>query len=256
MTITLHKCSVLKEILLGMLLAVCLSIVTAEVVAQEPTKDRRLKNEAEVAAINTTGNTEVLTLSLRNALTYDFSRNLSGQWNLFALYGEQDHEKQAERYSTDLRGDYMFDSRKYAYLLGGWLRDEFAGYENRYSAGPGFGYKLLGGPKHLLIAELGASLTREEYVTRDSSDFIESRLFGSYEYAFSEGSHFSQSLEYLQDLASGANYKMLSRTALTSALTKILAMRLSYEIRYQNRPVPESLEKTDTILSGSLIINY
>jgi putative salt-induced outer membrane protein YdiY len=246
----------LKRFLKTSVLAACLAGVAPGIAAPETATPKRLQGATEVAVINTTGNTEVLTLSLQNVLTYAFSPRLSGRWDLFALYGEQDQAKNAERYSTDLRGDYTLDARRYTYLLGGWLRDEFAGFRNRYYIGPGVGHKFIDDQKHLLAGEFGVNLTQEEYVTRDVAEFLETRLYGRYAYTFGEGQQFLQSLEYLQDIDTGANYKVLSKTALTSALTKVLALRIAYEIRYQNRPVPESLSKTDTIFSGSLVVKY
>jgi len=248
--------SVKKVLLIITLLGACLSEVSQEAEAQDALEPKRLKNQAEVSAVSTIGNTDILTLSFRNVLTYDFSRNSTVRWDLYVLYGEQDKIKSAERYSTDLRGDHKLSARYYAYLLGGWLRDEFAGYRNRYYTGPGIGRSLIDDHNHLFVVELGANLTREEYVTGVASDFLESRLFGGYEYAFSEGNQFMQSLEYLHDLKNSSNYKVLSKTSLTSALTEILAMRFTYEIRYQNRPLPDSLEKTDTTFSGSLVWTY
>ena len=251
-----HNAIGLKRFLRISALAVCLSGVGPGVAAQETSAAKRLSNATEVGVINTTGNTEVLTFSFQNTLAYAFSPRLSGRWDLFVLYGEQDKEQNAERYSTDLRGDYRLDARRYTYLLGGWLRDEFAGFLNRYYIGPGLGHKFLDDQTHLLAGELGLNLTQEEYVTREKEKFLETRLYGRYAYTFGEGKQFLQSLEYLQDIETGANYKVLSKTALTSALTKILALRIAYEIRYQNRPVSESLSKTDTTFSGSLVVNY
>jgi putative salt-induced outer membrane protein YdiY len=216
------------DALVAVTLIICLLSAIPGAFAQGTLETRRFKDEAEIAAINTTGNTDVLTLSLKNTLTYDFSNAVTGRWNLLALYGEQSGEKNAGRYSTDLRGDYSLNPRRYLYLLGGWLRDEFAGFSNRYSVGPGIGHKFLVGSKHFMSAELGANLTREEYVIQEAENFIEARIYGEYEYIISERNKLSQSLEYLHDLKDSTNFKILSMSTVTSALTDILAIRIAY----------------------------
>jgi putative salt-induced outer membrane protein YdiY len=52
------------------------------------------------------------------------------------------------------------------------------------------------------------------------------------------------------------NYKVNSETALISALSGYLSLKASYVIKYNNKPVPETLEETDTILSVALVVNF
>ncbi len=238
------------------MLVVCVLFSGDRAMAQDMPEARKVRDQAEFAAVNTTGNTDVFTLSFKNNLEYDFSDTYTGTWNLAALYGEQDDEKNAERYSSDLRLDCHVTVRTYLYLLGGWLRDEFAGFENRYHVGPGIGRKFIDGPTHSLRAEIGANWAREDYVVQDTEDFLEGRGFGHYAYAIAEGNKFTQSIEYLHDFKDNDNFKILTVTAVTSALTKALAIKIAYEVRYQNRPVPDDLKKTDTIFSASLVVSY
>jgi len=44
--------------------------------------------------------------------------------------------------------------------------------------------------------------------------------------------------------------------AVISALTDILSLKLGYEVRYQNRPVPAELEKTDTLFGAAIVVTY
>jgi putative salt-induced outer membrane protein YdiY len=62
-------------------------------------------------------------------MKYKFSDNWMGSWVVGAIYNEASGVKEAERYFTDLRADYSITDRWYAYGLGSWLRDEFAGFD-------------------------------------------------------------------------------------------------------------------------------
>jgi putative salt-induced outer membrane protein len=228
----------------------------SQALAQEGQASKRLRNQAEFAAVATSGNSDMRTLSFKNRLEYDFSDRVMGTWDLSALYGRQDGQKNAERYTTDLRADYSLDGPVYLFVMGGWLQDEFAGFNNRYYIGPGVGRSFMDGPYHYLKGEVGLNWAREEYVGADSEDFLEGRGFGLYEYAFSDRSRFLQSLEYLQDFNDTDNFKIISHTAVTAALTRLIAIRIGYEIRYQNRPITSDIKETDTILSASLVFNY
>jgi putative salt-induced outer membrane protein len=236
-------------------LSLALFVVFA-VVVEAHSEEKRWSDEAELSFVDTGGNTDVVTFSAKNHLKYKFTDKLTGSWALGALYGESDGEKNAERYFTELRTDYMFTERLYTFGIGGWLQDEFAGFDARYYVGPGIGFKFLTGPKHLLVGEMGANYAREEYTDGTEKDFIEGRGFAKYEYAFTEKNRFSQSVEFLYDFDDSENYKVNSVTALISALNSYLSLKASYEVKYNNQPVPETLDKTDTILGITLVVSF
>ena len=244
----------MKKIELIVLLFLVLGIVTGAW-AEEKAEEKRWGDQAELSYVETGGNTDVRTLSAKNHLKYKFTDKLEGGWEIGALYGETDGEATAERYFTELRLDYAFTKRFYGYGIGGWLRDTFAGFDSRYYAGPGIGYKFLAGPKHFLAAEAGVNYAREEYTDETDRDFAEGRVFGKYEFAFTEKNKFSQSVELLNDFDNSDNYKVNSVTALISALNSYLSLKASYEIKYQSEPVPSTLDKTDTVLGIALVVN-
>ncbi len=218
--------------------------------------DKKWSDEAELAFVDTTGNTEITTLSAKNLLKYKFSEKLQGEWKAGALYGKTDGVKTAESYFSVLRLDYLFTNRLYSFALAGWSKDEFAGIDSRYYVGPGVGYKFLIGPKHFFLSELGLNYVHEEYTNDTDEDYLAGRAYAGYEYAFTEKNKFSQSVVYVYDFEDGDNYNVISETALISALSDYLSLKTSYVVKYNNKPVPATLEETDTILSVTLVVNF
>ena len=219
-------------------------------------EEKKWSDEAELSFVDTGGNTEVTTLSAKNLLKYRFTNKLQGAWKLGAVYGKSDGEKNAESYFTELRLDYQFTERLYYYAAAGWMQDEFAGIDSRYYLGPGAGYKFLSGPKHFLAGEAGLNYVWEEYIDGTDKDYLGGRAFAKYEYAFTEKNRFSQSVEFLYDFDDSENYNVNSETAVISALSDYLSLKASYVIKYDNQPIPETLEETDTVLAVTLVINF
>jgi putative salt-induced outer membrane protein YdiY len=122
--------------------------------------------------------------------------------------------------------------------------------------GPGIGLKMVDGPVHYLKTEVGCNWAREDYSAATTESFIEGRVFARYEYLISDTHRFSQKFEYLYDFDDPTNYKVATETAVTSGLNKFLAIKMAYEVRYQNRPVQEDIESTDTVFSGALVVSY
>jgi putative salt-induced outer membrane protein len=218
-------------------------------------QEKRWRDEAELSFVDTGGNTDVISLSAKNLLKYQFSDELEGAWKLGALYGESDSEKTAESYFTELRFDYLLTERLYTYAFGGWMQDEFAGIDSRYYFGPGVGYKFVTGPKHFLVGETGLNYVKEEYTDHTDKDYIDGRAFAKYEYAFTEKNRFSQSLEFLYDFDDSDNYRVTSETAVVSALSDYVSLKASYVIKYDNEPIPKTLKETDTTLAVTLVVN-
>lgn len=230
-------------------------VLCAGLHAQEDSA-KKWKDEAELSYVGTSGNTDVLSLSAKNKLDYQFTERLSGQWNLSVLYGETGGDKTAERYATDIRSDYSITERVYAAGLAGWLKDEFSGIDRRINLGPAVGYKFLLGPAHFLNSEAGLEYVKEDYTDNDEDSFMRGRLYGLYEFLLTEKSKFSQSLEYLHNLDDGSDYNINSITAIITSLSDTFSIKTGYEIHYDNKPVPDSIEETDTILSVALVVNF
>ena len=219
-------------------------------------EEKKWNDETELSFVDTGGNTQVTTLSAKNLLKYRFTNKLQGAWKLGAVYGKSDGEKNAESYFTELRLDCQFTERLYYYATAGWMQDEFAGIDSRYYLGPGAGYKFLSGPKHFLAGEAGLNYVWEEYIDGTDKDYLGGRAFAKYEYAFTEKNRFSQSVEFLYDFDDSENYNVNSETAVISALSDYLSLKASYVIKYDNQPVPETLEDTDTVLAVTLVVNF
>ena len=218
-------------------------------------EEKKWSDEAEFSFIDAGGNTDTTNLSFKNLLKYSFSESLEGVWKLAALYGKTDGEKTAERYSTELRANYLFSERFYGAGIAGWEKDKFAGIDARYYLGPAAGYKFLIGPKHFLLGEVGLDYVTEEYIDNTDDDFMRGRIFGQYEYAFSAKTRFKDTLEFLYNFDDSDDYNINSETSLITSLSDQLSLKTSYEIRYDHKPVPATLDNTDTVLSVTLVVN-
>lgn len=231
-------------------------VVTLAVATAGYAQDKRWADEAELSFVDTGGNTEVSTLSAKNLLKYTFSERWLGSLKLAVLRGESDGERNAENYLAEVRLDYLFTDRAYSSAIAGWSKDQFAGIDSRLYVGPAVGYKFWTGPKHLLLAEAGLYQVNEQYTDDTDEDYIEGRAFSQYEYVLTDRNKFSQSLEFLYNFEESKDWNLNSETAVISALNHHLSLKTSYVIKYDNRPVPSTLEETDTILGVTLVVSF
>jgi len=241
--------------MMGFRLFLCAFLLMTSAAAGLADESKRWQEEAELSFVDTGGNTEVTTLSAKNTLTVGINETTKGTWKFRALYGKSDGTKDAESYFTEIRLDHSYNERLYSFGYGGWFQDKFTGIDSRYYLGAGGGYKAYSGPKHFLLGEAGLTYTTEDYTDNTDNEFLGGRLFGKYEYHFSEKNRFTQSLEWLLDFSKFENWNLNSETALISSLNNWLSLKASYLIKYDNDPV-DNLKKADRVLSITLLMNF
>lgn len=236
-----------------LILALCTSVTLFA-------EERPWTNSTELSFVNTSGNTEVITLSAKDKLTYRFAPKIGTCLQLAVLYGESDGIKNSEQYSAKLNGSYLISDKFYTSAIIGWSKDEFAGIDSKIWVGPALGYKILTLTNHTLDFEAGIEYVDEKFTdppAGGSNSYCNGRALTVYRFRIRQpADEFSQSLEFNYDFGESDNYKINSITSVTTVLSDILSLRASYEINYVNSPPPTGgLDKTDTTLSISLIIN-
>ncbi len=217
---------------------------------------RKLSNTTGLSYVKANGNTDVESLSAKNNMIYKFNKNVESQWKFYSLYGENDGERNSEKYETSLKLSYLFKEKLYGSVICGWSKDVFAGISNNYYCGPLVGYKFFTGPKHTLLYEVGTDYVEIEYTDETEDDYFRGRLYGEYTYAFNDKNKFSQSVEYLDNFDESDDYEVVSETALTSSINDVLSIKTSYKLKYNNSPIPSDLDKKDTTLSVAIVIDY
>jgi putative salt-induced outer membrane protein YdiY len=236
--------------------ALTMLALTAGLSAQE----KNWTDKAELSYVQTGGNTEIMTLSARNELGITFSEKLTGSWKLGTVYGKTGDVKTAESYFTEFGLDYHFTERVYLGLIAGWLKNEFAGLDSRIYAGPAFGWTALTGPEHTLDWQVGGSYISETYFPEgtDPADYsyMAALVRGNYQWAISEQTAFTEAVELLYDFSDSENYNLTSETAIQTALSSLLSLKVGYTIKFDNAPMPDTLESSDTILSVTLVANF
>lgn len=220
--------------------------------AQTPVDSFRLA--FDLGYVNTAGNTAVTTLNFGEHLSY-----LIGRWTLthglIAIEGRSQGVETAAQYKTDLRVDRALAARLGAYALGGYERNVFAGISRRYQQGAGLTAKLLAHPHDLLDAEAGIAFVQQRSTARVDESFGAGRGALSYKHSFTETAVLQQVLELLSNLRDSKDQLLNSETSLTAPLSKRIALKSAYLIRYDNQPEP-GFKKSDRVFTTGIQILF
>jgi putative salt-induced outer membrane protein YdiY len=251
--------------------------------AQDAEEDEKpWSNVADLSLVAAGGNAEVLTWALSDKFTYGWTNqqitlqvsalktrttvrsvsNVSGNVQV-----EKATETTAEEYFTAGRFRQRIVKNVYAYTVGSWYRNELAGIRNRAGVSLGVGYLFFETDKHFLSAELGGDWTNEEQLQL-TRDWFGAQAILDYAYTFTETTTFDWDLAVLPNLEDTEDLRVNTVLALTSAISSVFALKVSYTVLFDNQPVRVlvegttpgedaffDFEKVDQRLAVSLVMN-
>ena len=215
-----------------------------------PPEEKPTKITADLAYIQTDGNTEVTTITGGERIEHKIT-NWSFQQEARAVWGETDGEETAGRYDATVRGDYLLSERISTFLMGVWRRNEFAGISRQFEEGVGVSYHALVGRPHVLDLEGGGGLLQRRTTLDTNDEFATARAALLYQYYFAEKAYFETRGSYLLGLEDSDDSQMEARLALIAPLGGSFSVKLGYDIFFRKEPLP-GLEDLDTTLSAGL----
>jgi putative salt-induced outer membrane protein YdiY len=213
-----------------------------------------VKLTLDLGFVSTSGNTEVTTFNLGEKLAYT-----TGRWTLSqmagAIYGETDGSSTAEQYDAGLRADYALGAHFTAFAGATWYRNTFAGIRSRFVEGAGLGWKAIQASRDSLRVEGALTSNQETSLARVTNTFGATRAALAYKHLFGEATTFTEMVEYVGNVEDADDYRFYSETALTAPISRQVALKAAYVIRFDNRPEP-GFKDTDRVFTTGLQIAF
>jgi putative salt-induced outer membrane protein len=226
------------------------ALVAGPLAAQDPPPPRPWEFNGDVGFVNTAGNSEVTNLNVGEKLTHIQGRFTFKQ-NFALVYGRTDGATTTSQWRTGIRGDLALSPRLAVYGLTGFDRNRFAGIERRFEEGVGIGVKLVAAERTKVEVEAGLSLTQQRSTLDVTDNFSAARSAALFQYNFRPTAYLLQTVEVLPNLEETDDLRVNTETALVAPLSRRLAVKISYVVRYDKLPEP-GFEKTDRLLTSGL----
>lgn len=214
----------------------------------------------DLGFVSVSGNTSVTTLSLgekwiRRITPWEFRQELG------AVYGKTDGTETSNLWKASLRGDYGFGRIFALYARTAFDRNKFAGVKSRFAEGLGLVAKLAATDINQLNVEGGFELTQQDNLDGTSDSFASLRAATSWKHMFSANAYFFQGIEILPNLDDSEDYRVNSETTIVAPLSSHVAMKASYQVRFDNLPSLNAagttpLRKSDRILSTGIQLTF
>jgi len=126
---------------------------------------------------STSGNTDEQKTNFNFDLTQQRNERLKFGYNGLAIYGRANGETNTDKQNANFVSEFIKSDRDSFYLNSGYLKDRFAGYDQRLNLGTGLFRYFIKGDEAGLRGSFGVDVTREEY-TDSTSDTVKWLKFG------------------------------------------------------------------------------
>ncbi len=235
-------------------LALTLSALPIALDAQaKPAKP--LEITADLGFVNTSGNTDVTTLSANYKVGIT-----TGPWKLThyfgTVYGKLKDSVNTSIWRMGVRADRLFTERFGLFGLVNYDKNRFAGIAGRWEQGAGAQWKAVAESEDKLDVELGLSAIQQQAVAAaPDRNFASARTAAIYRHNFTDKTYAQQNTEYLTNLQNGPDWRINSETSLVAPLSAGFGIKVSYVIRYQNLPDP-GFRATDRIFATGIQYTY
>lgn len=158
-----------------------------------------------------------------------------------------------ERYTADIAIDRKFSEHWSLSVIDAYYRDPFAGIDLRYALQVGARYQRQVSEKWSTEWLLGGGYEIEELIDGSDSEHSVARLDFNNEWKLKGDATFSQKLGATGNLDDTEDFRVVFHLGVTAPLTDLLALKLAYDMKYENQPVL-SAEDLDTTLLASVVL--
>jgi putative salt-induced outer membrane protein len=240
-----------------------LAMIAAPLVAQEPCPCKEtpppspppFSGKLDLAYAATSGNTSTSSLGLGVDLVYR-----TAPWTFEGTFGylhaESEHVTTAETLSGTLKGSRDLTPAFDVFVGAGYYRNTFSGIDHRVGGEGGAGYKILNQPDHLLLrTEAGIGYASEARTDADTLNYATARLGLKFVWKFSKSADFTEEAAWTEDFSDTEHWVFRNKAAVSASLTKLLSLKLSWSLVYNNQP-PPGFGKTDTVTAAAVVATF
>lgn len=214
----------------------------------------RLEASAQLGLLATTGNASAQSFGASGELISRPDPWIYAAKVAFAQTSDHD-ELRARSVTALARADRELSARWTTFGQYDYLRDVFAGVDDRQTIQGGLSYMAINARGHSLRLDGGFGYQHEGRLDAPDSDSAVFQGGPNYRWTISKTSEVAEDLKVTLPFSNSAQWKVDQSVSLTAAINSILSIKFTNIVRFVNQPVP-GFESTDTITTFALVMRY
>lgn len=224
---------------------------------EEETETDPLSVRGELSFTDTSGNSDSQNFAAALATSWE------GAFNRFYLEGDylaikDDGETTTDKFTGETRYERVLTEMLFVSLRAGYKRDKFSGYDMRAYGGPGLGIVIFKND----LAELNTTLSVLFYHDEFADPAISDEEYGGagaglgFKWQIRENTSLKETASYSVNLEETDRFFLDNTIALEVKINSALSLGVSHTVNYQNAPPTDDIEKTDTTILTTLIVDF
>lgn len=217
--------------------------------------------EGEFGGFHSTGNTESIGVTTALKLKRE-GLNWTHMLRARTDYQRQNGKTSREQFVAAYEPRWQFNDDMFVYGLAQFERDRLQGFEARYAASGGLGYKVVEDDGLSLSVKAGPAWRITEYTDGTSASRIAGLFGADFDWQIVDGLTFTQDANAVaegggevQVLVDGNNTSINLVSGLDLRISEKLRSRLSYAVDYNSNPPGDTLS-TDTLTRFSVVYGF
>ena len=220
----------------------------------EPPPPPRWERTAEISAVATGGNTDTQTLGAGASIIWR-PHTWETRARVAFVRSAADDVTTAESLIAELRQARTLSARLQVFGRADYLVNRFAGIDYRTTIDGGLAWTIADTTSRSIALDGGLGGTRAARLAGDDQTFGAGTLGVLAKWHPLTTTHVENRAVFSADLGSFGNWRMQNTASVSVAMTRILSLRFSHDLKRTARPVI-GFEKSDTILAAALVARF
>lgn len=249
--------SLLKRIIL--IIVISFFMIQFTQAEEEADEKKPYSSSTSLSLLMTSGNTQELSFGFDTEQNLELNKHQI-QFKGSMIYTQSDGSKESEQYYSHLEYRRNFSSKAYLLGSGRFERNVLSGYKYRLALSGGAGLRWIISKKMELSSELAFGLSNENNIKKDKGgdvtlSFVSCLVSSMLKISISANSELIYHEIFFLNLDDTEDYRLSSLASLSVSISRYLALKISYQLKYNHRPVP-GFKSTDHFLLSSLVLNF
>lgn len=235
-------------------IAAAVALLAAPALLAQDSTTTVTKATTDLGYVETSGNTQVTTMSINEKVTH--ARGRLGLEQSFALvYGEQQGTVNANSLRAGVRGEVKLNEHFSVFSAVTFERNVFNGLKRRFEEQLGLQLRAFAATRDTIHFQGGASVAQQTAVSGVADNFVAARAAAAWRHVFTPASYFEQLIETLPNLTDTEDYRVNTESSLVAPISARVGVKLSYVIRYDNLPEP-GFSSTDRLFTTGIQLTF
>lgn len=227
-------------------------VAAAQTEAAAPAKN--YDGTAEVSSMITNGNTKNQTTGLAFDLNYKPDPWLVNLKSKYLTTVSQEVQTQ-EIFEASGRGGRTLSPQFEIFADHSYLKNRFAGTDNRHVTSGGLGYGWLYSDEQKLRTELSLGYTHEDRTDNTKLGFMSGVVGLIYKWKMTATADLSHETKYMPNFQTSEDWRLTSETSLSAAISSMFSSKVSWKYEHVNLPTAGKL-KGDTTTTISILAKF